>query len=132
MGSRREATEYDLKFPDLNDLEVRIRSLPLKDFFAVQRMQATADSDLATSEALIRKVSESVVSWNREDAEGKPITPDFDGLCEEELPVILQIFQAWVGAMSTVPNQSPANSASTETSPDASLQMGNASEPLAS
>ena len=132
MGSRREATEYKLTFPDLNDLEIQIRSLPLKEFFAVQRMQASADSDLDTSEALIRKVAGSVVSWNREDAEGKPITPDFDGLCDEELPVILQVFQAWIGAMSTVPNRSPANSDSTETSPDASLQMGSASEPLTS
>ena len=132
MGSRREPTEYKLTFPDLNDLEVQIRSLPLAEFFAVQRMQATADSDLETSEQLIRKVAEAVVSWNREDAEGQPIAPDFDGLCGEELPAILQIFQAWIGAMSTVPKTSSQNSLSTGTSPELSLAMDTVSEPLAS
>lgn len=79
-GYRRESPLYKLTFEDeqFDGLEVMAKSLPLGEFFALQRLQVAADNnDVTAAEQVVRKMSGVIVSWNLEDDDGKAVPAEF-------------------------------------------------------
>ena len=124
-GYRREPTLYALKFEDdsFDGLEVMAKSLPLGEFFTLQRMQADASNDPDVAERVIRKLADVLVSWNLEDADGNAVPATYDGLAGQELSFVLAIFGAWMEAVASVPNLSPTASNGGGTSLEPSIPM---------
>src|SRR5690349_8399148 len=97
MGFRKQSTVYRLVFedPSLEGLEVLARSLPLKDFLAINKMSAQAAENAAKgaeqSELMLKKFSEALISWNLEDDNGKPVPPTYAGLISQEMSFATQI-----------------------------------------
>jgi len=125
VGFRVEPTHYKLNFADedLAGLEVTARSLPIRDFLAIQRIAGEADTNPESAEQVLRKLAGVLVSWNLEDETGEAIPPTFEGLESQELPLVLRIFRAWMAAVADVPNRSPGNSNGTATSLEQSIPM---------
>jgi hypothetical protein len=124
-GFRREKPVYLLRFEDdqFDGLEVTAKSLPLGEFFALQRLQEKANDDADAAEQVVRKLSEVLVSWNLEDDEGKPVPCEFSGVATLDLPFVLAIMSAWMEAVASVPNRSPGNSNGGGTSLEPSIPM---------
>lgn len=154
-GYKRQRPLYQLTFAndEFEGLEVVARSLPLQEFFDLQRLQARASDDPEAAETIVRKLTEVIVSWNLlgDDDEpvpvayavcraaGKPGEPgrpcshhqndeaagpcEYTGLCEYDLPFVLVIFGAWMESIADIPNHSPGTSSSGETSPGLSIPM---------
>lgn len=163
-GYKRQRPLYMLKFADdqFDGLEVTAKSLPLQEFFGLQRLQMRANTDPEAAETVVRKLTEVIVSWNLlgDDDEpvpvayavcrvsGKPGEPgqpcshhqndeaaepcDYTGLCEYDLPFVLVIFGAWMESIADIPNHSPGTSSSGATSPGLSIPMEVSSGALAS
>lgn len=90
MGFRLNRT-YALEFKgDLEGFEVKLRSTSIAVVFEVQ--QAVELKRLA------ELLAEHIVSWNYEDAEGKPLEPTVDNLLGLEEVVLVAIAREWVRA----------------------------------
>lgn len=83
-GYRREKPAYLLKFEDdqFDGLEVTARSLPLGEFFTLQRLQAQASDDADAAEQVVRKLGGVLIGWNLESDDGKPVPCEF-AVCRE-------------------------------------------------
>lgn len=121
MGFRKQRTLYKLVFedPSLDGLEVTARALSMRDFLAVSKMPDQADQQ----EASLRKLADAIVAWNLEDEDGKPVSPDYKGLCAQEVSFINQLTQAWVSAITDVPKSSQTGSNGSGTYPELSIPM---------
>jgi hypothetical protein len=125
-GYKREPTLYNLQFegdPSFDGLEVMAKSLPLKEFFALQKLQSVADSDPDAAEKVVRAFAGVLVSWNLTDEADQPVPASYDGLIEQEYGFVLRIFAAWMGAISSVPNLLLPGSNGGGTSPEPSIPM---------
>jgi len=104
-GFRKEPTLYKLKFedPELDGLEVTVKSLPLRGFLEINRMA----TDPAQQDQLFTRFAEVVlVDWNIEDEDGSPVKADIEGLLDQEISLINAIIQQWVQVMTSVPKSS--------------------------
>jgi hypothetical protein len=134
MGYKRETKLYRLKFADsaMDGLVVDMKSLSTGAFLEVAELadtftgQKLADMDVSAMRKVFEVLAGALVSWNLEDEHDKPIPTTYDGIVSQEFDFVLEIFMAWVGAMSSVDIPLPAGSNSGATSPEASLPM----EPL--
>jgi hypothetical protein len=127
MGFRKEPTLYRLKFEDesFEGLEVMAKSVPLKDFLALNKMSSETDSakQVEQSEALFRKFAEALISWNLEDENGKPVPTTYNGLVSQEMAFVTEIIKAWMDAIASVPKTSKSNSNGSGTYPEVSIPM---------
>lgn len=121
MGFRKQRTLYKLVFedPELDGLEVTAKALSMRDFLAVSKIPDEAEQQ----EASLKKLAEAIVSWNLEDEDGKPVSPDYKGLCAQEILFINQLTQAWTAAMSDVPKSSQTGLNGSGTYPELSIPM---------
>jgi hypothetical protein len=124
-GFRRERTLFALKFedPEFEGLEVMAKSMPLRDYFAIQKLQDKADTDPEAAEELLRKLASVIVSWNLTDEDDQPVPPTYEGLAEQELSFVMPVFFAWMQAVASVPNPSPGTSNGSGTSVEDSMPM---------
>lgn len=154
-GYKRSKPLYKLNFADdeFDGLEVTAKSLPLQEFFGLQRLQARANSDPDAAETVVRKLTEVIVSWNLLDDDDKPVPVayavckvagkpgepgkpcshhqndegaeacEYGGLCEQDLPFVLTIFGAWMESIADIPNHSPGTSSAGESNPELSIPM---------
>lgn len=78
-GYKRDKPVYQLRFADeqFDGLEVVAKSLPLGEFFALQRLQADAANDADAAEQVVRKLSDVLVSWNLLDDDDEPVPCEF-------------------------------------------------------
>lgn len=129
-GYRREKPLYLLKFADeeFDGLEVMSKSVPLGEFFELQRLQAVAASDPDAAEKIVTQMANVLVSWNLEDEHGKPVPCNYAGVSSQDMPFVLVIFAAWMEAVAGVPNLSPPASSDGGTSLEPSIPM----EPVSS
>jgi hypothetical protein len=128
QGYRRERTLYALKFedPEFEGLEIKAKSLPMREFFELQKFQAEAESSPEAAEQVIRRMAEVLVSWNLEDEEGQPVPATYEGLADQDMSFVLPVFYAWMDAVASVPNRSRGTSNGSGTSVEGSIEM----EPL--
>lgn len=119
MGFRKEPTLYHLKFEDYKGLEITTRSVPLKDFLAINKMSMVGETDpqkqVEQSEAMFRKFSEALIGWNLEDENGKPVPATYNGLVSQEMSFVLEIVRAWMDSIANVPKLSKNDLSDTET-----------------
>lgn len=122
---KRERPVFALKFADgdFEGLEVMARSLPLRGFFEIQKLSAKADEDPEVAEELMHKLAAVLVSWNLVGEDDRPVPPTYDGLVEQDLPFVLAILNAWMDAVTSVPNRSSSGSSAGETSLERSIEM---------
>lgn len=129
MGFRRTPTAYKLKFenPELDGLEVIARTLPLRDFLEINKLALSAADDVAKqteqSEVMVKKFAEALISWNLEDEDGKPVPATYKSLIAQELPFVMEIIQAWMEAVASVPKSSDSGSNGSGIFPEQSIPM---------
>lgn len=122
-GYKREKPVFALHFADgqFEGLEVTAKSLPLKEFFAVQRL--AADNDPDSTEKLIKELAGILVSWNLLDDDDNPVPATYEGLVGQDLSFVTAIITAWLEAVASVPPTSPGSSNGGATSLELSLPM---------
>lgn len=136
MGYKHQAKIYKFKFddsdPDYEGLEVRLKSLPMKDFLKISKMQGTDHSEEELDE-VISLLVKSIVSWNVEDANDEPLPVSEENLLEVfDLTFVLFLITRWMEQMSDVEPNLKRASPSTAHSQVAQLPMVPLSESHAS
>jgi hypothetical protein len=130
----RPKRTYKLVFqqPDLQGLEVRVRSLPLGRYLEMASIaNATRGEQIEHLPAAFEALGECLVDWNLTEETDKPgierpVPCSLEGLYSQEPDIGLAIFVAWFEAMSSVSGPLVPPSSSGGPSPVASLKM----EPL--
>lgn len=129
MGYKRTRKRYKLRFedPDLAGFEVVMGSLSIGEFMDLTSMvQADPKEGAASTNRLLGKFSRSIVSWNLEDDDGRPVPATLEGVQTQELGFIMQVVMAWMDAIAAVDPTSRAGANGGGTFPEVSLPM----EPL--
>ena len=83
-------------------------------------------------EAQFTTLAGSMVSWNLDDDDGKPISCDYEGLRVQDFDFVMKIMLGWMQAISSVPESLGKDSNSGGTSPEASLGLASVSRSQAS
>lgn len=127
MGFKRDRV-YLLKFedPDLNGLEVRARSVPLKKFLDLISLSEVDTGKASTRESVenaIRMFADVLISWNVEDADGNPVPATLDGLYSQDFEFVVQIIKAWQDSISGVSDPLARRSSGGERSLEESIPM---------
>lgn len=130
MGYKPQTKIFKFKFddsePEYAGLEIRLKSLPMKDFLKIARMEGTTQSEEELDEVM-ELLAKSIISWNVEDEEENPIPVSRDTLCELfDLSFILFLITNWMEKMGDVDANLKKASPSTGPSPVVSIPM----EPL--
>lgn len=133
MGYRQQARTYHLVWNDgpFTGLEVKVRSLPVGAFLAIEasqhKLQDLLAKGSATDEELqevlepVQRIVDAIVGWNIEDADDRPVAVSLDGfmsLTQEEVTAILT---AWANAGTNV--STPLERPSPDGELEASLPM---------
>lgn len=133
MGYRQQARVYRLVWEDgpFVGLEVRGKSLPVGAFLAIEGSQhklqelitrgAVSEAEMQEVLEPVQRIVDAIVSWNIEDAEGRPVPVTLDGfmsLTQEEVTAILT---AWANAGTNV--STPLERPSPDGELEASLPM---------
>lgn len=135
MGFVPQKRTYRLSFEaeDMAGLEVRAHSLSVGAMLDMARLSDSARENPDDAERMFAEFARALVSWNLEDetpgADGvgmEPIPATYEGLRSLDLDFALQVIQAWIQAVSGVPDPLAGNSSGGRRSVEASLPM----EPL--
>lgn len=121
MGFRAPRTEITLTFdgyPDLDGLEVRIRSVSVADYGRLTSGQMNDAEAMAA-------FAGALVAWNLEDDAGQPVPATLAGVGSLDSSFFTQLMAAWVRGMTSVPPPLSRPSGS-GLNPEASIPM----EPL--
>lgn len=116
---------------EFEGIEVRAKSLPLGEFFDLQKLQAQAKGDdVAAAEKVINVLGTVLISWNvttgddeDDDADEVPVPCNTEGLRSLPMRYVMAILQAWMKAVAVVPNLSASGSNAGGTSQEVSIQM---------
>ncbi len=147
---------------EFEGLEVMARTIPLGKFFELQRLQDRASTDADAAEEVVRRLAGVVVSWNLVDDDDKPVPVEYavctvsgkpgkpgdpcsdhqndeaagpceyTGLVAQDLTFVLTIIQAWMEAVTSVPNSLKSSSNGGGTSLELSIPMDMSSPALQS
>ncbi len=114
---------------DYEGLEVNLKALTIGDFREILPILTKAEevensNDLHDIQQLVDDMVgilvKRITSWNMEDDEGPVPTTE---IANEEIPLIMGIFQGWTQAMTGVDKELGKDSVSGETSPMPSIVM---------
>lgn len=114
---------------DYEGLEVDLKALTIGDFREIlpvltKAEEAEDSNDLTAMQTLVDDMVnilvKRIVSWNMEDDNGPVPTTE---IANEEIPLIMAIFQGWTEAMTGVDKELGKDSVSGETSPMPSIVM---------
>lgn len=108
---------YNLEFedPEFEDLEVKVRSVPLGRFLDVMEL---VDKPRPTQDDIGRMcdlLAEHLLSWNvtdtDDDGDEVPLEPDRDGLLACDPRLVMEIIDAWSTRVTGVPRplEQPSN-----------------------
>ncbi|CAL9352075.1 hypothetical protein SUDANB1_00480 [Streptomyces sp. enrichment culture] len=127
MGYRPKRKIYTLDFTgtDYEGLEVSVRGMTVGEELELDGVEM--DGDL-----LVKTLVKRLVSWNVEDDAGQPVPATYEGVCTQDVPMVLAILNAVRTASSGVSDPLPQSSPSGEPSEVASIPMAPLSESLAS
>lgn len=104
-GYRRKRKTYKLDFSDTewDGLEVRIRGLSTGEYLQIVQLSAVSDDDSGSeTEGMLRMLSTHIVSWNLED-DDEPVGTSFEDIKENDFTMNMAIINAWITALSSVP-----------------------------
>jgi hypothetical protein len=121
MGYRPKRKIYKLDFSgtDYEGLEASVRGMTVGE-------ELELDGAEMSSDLLVKTLVERLESWNVEDDNGAPVPTTFEGVCSQDVSMVLAIISAVRQAVSGVSGPLPQSSPSGEPSPVASIPM----EPL--
>lgn len=114
MGYKVKPKQYKLKFRDaeFEGLEVIMGSMTVGEW---DRMIAPASADPAeratANDENLALFADRIISWNLEDAKGKPVPVTLKAVKEQDRPFMTALVTAWqlaiVGVDPTSPQESP-------------------------
>lgn len=122
MGFKRKPKTYNLSFAeghDLHGLEVKMLSLTVADFVRM----ASKDDDESAARENFNLFARSLVAWNLEDEDGKPVPTTLEGVESQDFEFILSLSAEWMSAISGVSAPLDGGSNSGGTSLEASIPM---------
>lgn len=105
-GFRRKRKTYKLDFSETewDGLQVRIRGLSTGEYLQIVQLSATSDDDDGSreTESMLRMLSSHIISWNLEDND-EPVGTSFEDIKENDFTMNMAIINAWIAALSSVP-----------------------------
>ena len=135
---RRERKLYQLNFedPELDGFECVMSGVSLDRFIDITALAASLETPEGRTkdniEAQFTTLAASMVSWNLDDDDGKPIPCDYEGLRTQDFDFVMKIMLGWMQALSSVPKASETGSPSGGTSQEQSLGLAALSRSQAS
>lgn len=126
MGYRKIPTIYTLdSIPDEDGLVVRMRSVQIGKIRRLIRIVDAGDdaNEVETLDQIFGLFLDGLVSWNLEDADGKPVPTTKEGLDDQEMGLVLSILNEWLTAMSGPTQDLGKGSPSGENFPGRPLTM---------
>jgi hypothetical protein len=116
----RTVYRLDFEGTELEGLEVRMRGGKLAQAFDTVQLVGITEANATAEDAKLaldqyKDLAGHIISWNLEDEDGQPVTPDLEGLKTQELRHIRMIAAAWQRAQVDVPGPLPSESSSTST-----------------
>lgn len=114
MGFKRDKT-YLLEWDDTHELaglEVRVRACSVGKYLEIIDDVATQDAGVLRS--VFARFSELLLSWNLEDAEGKPVPADSAGVMSVDMDLMTELLNAWKLTLTGVsgPKEQPSSDGS--------------------
>ncbi|MEE4546459.1 hypothetical protein V2S66_31405 [Streptomyces sp. V4-01] len=135
MGSRRSPTLYKLVFDDTTDapgFEITLKSLTIKQRRELNLRARADETEMDVVARTCELLAGQMVSWNREDEDGRPLPMTVESLMDEEPGLIIDISVKWQQAIAGVSGPLESDSPSGEISPVESVLTDIPSESLAS
>lgn len=132
MGFRPEPTHYKLNFKgtDLEGLEVTMKSVTVREFGEMLKaatLEGITPETIQSNDMILKLFADSIVSWNLEDAKGKPVPRTVEGVKNQERPLIAKLLSAWQFAVAGVDSPLPSASGDGGTSQEAALALAESS-----
>ncbi len=134
MSYERKRKVFKLTFedPELEGLEVRMKSIPVKQML---KLLVLADLDTGSLTAkdiqvvddLMMTFSMALISWNLTETDPEtqlkvPVPATYDGVCSQDLDFVLSLIGAWAEGLAGVSVPLPKSSHDGATSLEASMQ----------
>lgn len=113
--------QYKLVWPedhDLHGLEVFAKGMSFKKLEVITSMRGNLDGDkisdasIQSLKPMIEIFSESLISWNYEDDDGRPVGTSLAELMDEDFKVLLPIIVSWAESVSDISDPLVGNSSS--------------------
>lgn len=129
MGYRLARTVYRLTFPEFEGLEVMVKSLSTGDLMKIMELSDRVSSEKSSAEeaksteALLRRFTKALITWNLEDEDGDPIGVTYEDVADQELPFVKRIIEAWIEVVAGVSEDLGKGSNSGPQFPEVSLPM---------
>ena len=133
MGFKRPVTNYKLLFDgtEYDGLEIVVSALSVGEMQEITRKSAsvfasgvpTVLGQVDTSDELLEKFANCIVSWNLVEEDDTPIVPSVESVKAQEAPFITAIVNAWMSATAGVTPDLGKDSDSGETFPEALIPM---------
>ncbi len=133
MGFKPVRKRYRLTFTDaaFEGFEVIMRSLSTGEFLEVTRQMVglrALDSvptagDIDKAGSVVSIMGRSLVSWNLEDDDDRPVPCSEQAISDLDLVMMLAILEAWTTAMASVPRPLPGTSNGGGRFPELSIPM---------
>lgn len=126
MGFKKAAKVYTLKFkdPEYIGLEIKAKSIPTGLFLKMMRQAELTDEEkIGRSEELIKLFAKSIVAWNLEDENGKPVPKTITGLETQDFDFLMLLVSTWIDAVSGVDESLEKKSNSGDQFPAVSIPM---------
>lgn len=103
MGHRKKLKIVTLDLGDkYEDLVVRMKSPSLGRLRKLMSTIGKEELDSELIDGIISLISNHLISWTLEDEEGVPLEPSVDEISDLDLPMLLDIANAWVGNVTNV------------------------------
>ena len=139
MGFKRERRIYNLIFddPEFNGLEVKVRSIPIRELRHLMSLDTEASDRIERAKAidtLMQSFAGALVSWNMEDDNGRPLPTSLEYIESEDVDFIMMIVGQWLQVIARVGDDTPLPGTSSTGSQflEGSIQMEPLSKSLAS
>lgn len=103
-GFRRNLKVFEMSFEEYEDLQVKVRSVPIGQLLDVLKLaDAVKGGDLqqeAVNE-LFGWFAARIVSWTYQDEEGEPLPPTQETLLADDFDFVMKLIMAWVSAVTS-------------------------------
>lgn len=111
MARYREQRQiYKLIFPDMDGLEIRVKSIPigkLKKLMNADLENITEREAVGSADEMFTEFSKALVEWNLDDEDGNPVPPTLEGIEGRDIDFMMKIISIWLETVSGVPKGSP-------------------------
>lgn len=126
MGYRHKRKRIEVRFEDDHPnagFEAVLRGTTLGGYLALRGIGEVDESDIADQ---LRRMSESLISWNLEEEDGTPVPITPESMYVQDKDLMLALANAWMDGLAGISAPLEQSSTGGEQSLEASLPM----EPL--